>query len=49
MLRQTQANGTLGTGGPGRFPPFETDVRIEVSMTLHEEHHEPKTEKWPGS
>jgi hypothetical protein len=36
---QTQANGTLRTGGPGRFPPFETDVGIEVSMTLHESNH----------
>src|SRR6266699_3599333 len=36
---QTQANGTLRTGGPGRFPPFETDVDIEVSMTLHESNH----------
>jgi hypothetical protein len=33
---QTQANGTLRTGGPGRFPPFETDAGIEVSMLLHE-------------
>src|SRR5436305_1731868 len=23
---QTQANGTLRTGGPGRFPPFEGDA-----------------------
>jgi hypothetical protein len=22
---QTQANGTLRIGGPGRFPPFEAD------------------------
>src|SRR6516164_10197206 len=36
---QTQANGTLRTGGPGRFAPFETDVGIEVSMTLHESNH----------
>jgi hypothetical protein len=36
---QTQANGNLRTGGPGRFPPFETDVGIEVSMTLHESNH----------
>jgi hypothetical protein len=36
---QTQVNGTLRTGGPGRFPPFETDVGIEASMTLHESNH----------
>ena len=36
---QTQANGTLQTGGSGRFPPFETDVGIEASMTLHESNH----------
>ena len=38
-VAQTQANGTLRTGGPGRFPPFETDVGIEASMTLHESNH----------
>src|SRR5215472_15605980 len=36
---RTQANGTLRTGGSGRFPPFETDVGIEVAMTLHESNH----------
>jgi sterol desaturase/sphingolipid hydroxylase (fatty acid hydroxylase superfamily) len=25
---QTQANGTLRTGGPGRFPPFEADSSV---------------------
>jgi hypothetical protein len=25
---QTQANGTLRTGGPGRFPPFEVDSSV---------------------
>jgi hypothetical protein len=38
-------HGALRIGGPGRFPPFETDVGIEVSMTLHESIMEPKAEK----
>jgi hypothetical protein len=25
---QTQTNGTLGIGGPGRFPPFEADSAV---------------------
>ena len=27
---QTQANGTLRTGGPGRFPPFEADSSVLI-------------------
>jgi sterol desaturase/sphingolipid hydroxylase (fatty acid hydroxylase superfamily) len=25
---RTQADGTLRTGGPGRFPPFEADSSV---------------------
>src|ERR1700730_2797971 len=46
---QTQANGTLRTGGPGRFPPFEADSSVRFPSTHGARHRRTRWLLWEKS